>query len=76
MAETTQYSCDVCGAVKGATNHWWKIGEWLSHHSVCKVQLVRFDYDGLFDPDVTLHLCGQACVVKRLNLFMEAAAKQ
>jgi hypothetical protein len=23
MAKITQYQCDGCGAVKGATNHWW-----------------------------------------------------
>ena len=24
MAETTNYTCDVCGAPKGEANHWWR----------------------------------------------------
>ena len=26
MAVQTSITCDVCGVVKGPTNHWWSVG--------------------------------------------------
>ncbi len=67
MAELTQYKCDVCGAVKGEANHWYKMRVLDALH------IYRWDFGGEGGSDLSgqrLHLCGQACVLKKVNEFM------
>ena len=60
------YACDVCKAHKGEGNHWWVmmpddrrmiIAPWLD---------TAIDHDDLF------HLCGAACVQKKVAEFLGA----
>lgn len=71
--EKRQYSCDVCGAVKIDANRWWKIGLWyggaLARRSI-KLELIPWDEEVDFEPEVTLHLCGQQCVIAKVDEFM------
>ncbi len=67
MAEIRQYVCDGCGVAKGATNHWYwmRKGEGLHIH--------RWDAEGEGIDDMSidiLHLCGRACVLKKVEEFM------
>jgi hypothetical protein len=63
------YTCDECGAERAGTNHWF-----------CLIDL-RKDVSGGFAirtfanakdlPEVE-HLCGQACVQKRVDSYLVA----
>lgn len=68
MAALTQYRCDGCGATKGETNHWWKLG------LVAGVRLIVLaweeHYGGEGDFHLEYHLCGHACVLKKVSEFM------
>ena len=67
MAEVKQYVCDVCGAVKGETNHWYQIRRLEALH------LYRWDFGGECREELSgerLHLCGQACVIRKITEFM------
>lgn len=66
MARTETYTCDVCGAVKGEVNHWWRIRIVDSFHLYAWDTEVPEPY-----PDeVIYHLCGQQCVIAKVNEFM------
>jgi hypothetical protein len=60
------YACDVWQAPKKSTNHWWLA-------LVFEGQFVVRPWDdhAAADSDA-IHLCGQACVQKKLNEFLAA----
>ena len=68
MAEVKQYICDECQAVKKEANHWWV----LFPQSNGSITLFRWPQDDSI-PQGLFHLCGQQCVIARLNKFMESA---
>ena len=72
---TTQISCDHCGALKGATNHWFKIvvvhnGAFLV--APLHVETQRFDL-GIGATVAEYQLCGRACVSVRVSELLESA---
>lgn len=57
-------SCDICGAQKRDTNHWFiayedsgelRVSDWTSHHLLCPG---------------TKHLCGESCVHKLVGEYL------
>lgn len=69
MIDSTHTTCDICGAVRGETNHW-------------QVAIQAEDMSGIMFvpaeeatvqrnmPRVTIQdICGQACAVKRLSQY-------
>lgn len=72
MAVIQQYECDECGAVKGATNHWWVVA--MERPGALLLPLEDFEEmqrrnHRAFAGGVRM-VCGQACAVKRLSIFM------
>lgn len=67
MAETKQYTCDGCGAVKGSTNHWWRAVSgvtWTMHPWDLPEEFIA-------DPEMkVLHICGEQCAIKKFSEFM------
>jgi hypothetical protein len=57
------FTCDVCGAEKKEANHWWMA-------QISSRQFLLWPWDtGARDKGI-LHLCGEACVLKRLSEFL------
>ncbi len=57
------FTCDVCGAVKGRTNHWWKMDD-----DYPTLQIVPWNIEP--EGERFLHICGEACATKKLSEFM------
>lgn len=69
MARIVTYTCDNCGAVKKETNHWF-VGSVNG----------SFDITPWNDTDANsyqgiLHLCGDACVLARVQEFLGKVQK-
>jgi hypothetical protein len=63
-----QYTCDSCGAVKGVTNHWWRILKQAGNHfSIHPWATELKPADG----ESEIHLCGERCVTVLVGVFME-----
>ena len=65
MAITQAITCDQCGKVKGDVNHWW-----------------LYSFSGAFTAEpwgdkaeIFKHACGQECLTKALNEFMQSVQK-
>lgn len=63
MSIETKYVCDVCGAVRGETNHWFVGGTEDSN-----LQIWPFDSDPLYGGQQ--HLCGQKCAHAMLDRWL------
>lgn len=59
--QTIQFTCDICGAQKGETNHWWKL-------VMVPGGFHLFSWDEFIQN--SKHLCGRACVIKQVEAFM------
>lgn len=59
MATTTQYTCDVCGKPKGATNHWYAL--------VITKREMTISQWGFCQQAGELHICGEACLLKKIS---------
>lgn len=66
MARRDAFTCDVCGKAKQDVNHWWMLFEGESQTGTyCAV----YTWDG--DIESFKHLCGQECVIKAVNEWMQ-----
>lgn len=59
MATRIQYTCDVCGKPKGATNHWYAL-------LITKEAMTVWQWWQCHQPG-TLHICGEACLLKKIS---------
>lgn len=66
MAKIETYKCDVCGVLKGETNHWFKISMGTAYAIVAK-------FDVAETGESLSHVCGQSCAQHKLNEFMGRA---
>lgn len=67
MAKTTVYSCDVCGAQKKATNHWWDA--YVEGTSLGpSLHIAPFDATVEDDHQTA---CGERCVHVLVSRFLE-----
>lgn len=67
-----QFSCDVCGTVKGATNHWF-IAYAESALSSSPLSFAAWDADSARD---CASLCGQECALVFLQQWMDMQEQQ
>jgi hypothetical protein len=79
MAVSEQISCDVCGAVKGDTNHWLVAitpqpgTEEPEQKGIAFGTLNALLSKAADEDDLKIeHLCGEACAHTRLSQFLES----
>lgn len=68
------YQCDVCGKIKGESNHWWLVIKNLftTFEGVKVANLLILQWEQkLVDSNSYYHLCSQSCVHKKVDEFME-----
>lgn len=66
MAEQTTFTCDRCGAVKGAANHWFRV----VHNG--DVTVSRWE-DGPHK-GIQRHICGDKCLLAEVQEFANGKA--
>lgn len=66
---TETVTCDVCGKVKQAVNHWWEVKACFGGYWIFPTGLAVRE-DGMKD------CCGQECVIKAVNEWMQSSVKQ
>ena len=65
MSIETKYTCDVCGAVRGATNHWFLASAGSGAYIIPWNRVPSKEIHKV----AAKHLCGQACAHKFLDQF-------
>ena len=66
--ELVTFKCDVCGREKQASNHWWRVRVGNALH------IYHWDYFGEGGEDDSIkhrHICGQECLMKVVQQFMD-----
>ena len=64
-----RYICDQCGAIKGSTNHWWRVRIGQALH-IYPWDLKAEGYD---DDSIQIrHVCGQQCLFKLVQLSLDS----
>lgn len=58
------YACDVCGVQKKEANHWWLVN--IDEANTLLIMPWKADRVD----DCQLHLCGEACVAKKVAEFL------
>jgi hypothetical protein len=61
VARTVVYTCDQCGAKRGATNHWFSV-------SVVDGEFHTYPLRELIESE---HICSPACLTNRLSKWVE-----
>lgn len=69
MARKEQVTCDVCGALKQVSNHWFVVGRRKDCIYVVTSGEIRLRYQSADTsiPDEVFDLCGEACVLKKVS---------
>lgn len=67
MAYIESYTCDQCGTQKKDTNHWWVMSIGLGNAHLMLWDQTNEDF---LNGNTALHLCGEACVQKKVSEFM------
>lgn len=70
MAKTVTYTCDNCGAVKEETNHWFFL-----RGDNSGLELNLWDNEVALQADTLLTLCGDACVLAKVQEFLGKVQK-
>lgn len=63
-----QTVCDVCGAVKKETNHWFKV--YLNKSSVPLAMDFAFTVEHWREQATGKDICGQECSIKLFSLWL------
>ena len=61
------FTCDVCQKVRGEANHWF-----LARISAKWSLIVSPWAEPLMREEGAMHLCGEACVLRRVSEFLSA----
>lgn len=72
MSQKTVYCCDICGAEKKETNHWFRAWPILIDGNAVATFVIIWDLSAanilaphaLSVKQVPAHLCGEACVTR------------
>lgn len=73
MINSNHTTCDVCGAVKGETNHWLVAFELKGVSGINFVPAEDVAGDSRNLPNVKADdICGHACATKRFSQFLSA----
>jgi len=70
MAKRTVYTCNVCGKDKLKTNHWW-----IAYVSSAPGFMLSPWSDSLAENEEVKTLCGQECLIKAVNEWMQKQQK-
>jgi hypothetical protein len=62
-----QVTCDVCGAQKQETNHWFVLLRWEDDPTGFTVDVESARLDPTYDSAFITDLCGEACVLKKVS---------
>lgn len=74
MSYQQTFTCDVCGAVRQESNHWW-IAIPVVIASQCKShsELIFRSWDDVLSTErATIHLCGESCAATQLTRYFAA----
>ena len=66
MAEALSQTCDVCGARKLETNHWFRIAV-IAVRGAERLLIGKWEDSHLPKPHA--HVCGASCLAKRVSEF-------
>lgn len=69
MSIETKCFCDMCGAVRGATNHWFMVGSLPGAIVVKRWESSKF-------ASAQIHLCGQKCVHALLDRWLTTGSNE
>jgi hypothetical protein len=58
-------ACPNCGKVKGDNNHWF-----ICHMPEGRFSVKPWDDDAIREEDNIIPLCGDACVIKMLSMYL------
>ena len=67
MARKEQITCDVCGAQKQDTNHWFVVVSGDTGTGVVTDQQYRDLIEKVPPFVITVDCCGEACVLKKVS---------
>src|SRR5215831_15906544 len=73
---TETFNCDICGKQKGSVDHWWLA--WTEpqspHDNAPRREMLKiYPWENMLAHDATAkHLCGQACLQKLVDRWMNA----
>jgi glutathionylspermidine synthase len=76
MTWTETFNCDICGKQKGNTDHWWLA--WTEKYSPhtdapAREMFKVYPWENMMAHDADAkHLCGQACLQKLLDRWLNA----
>lgn len=78
MAITQTITCDVCGAVKRETNHWWQAMVNVGLRAMLVQPIfgeIGWGGPGMGDANSeVVHLCGQDCVNRKVAEIMKQSS--
>ena len=73
---TETFNCDICGKQKGNVDHWWLAWSepYSPHDQAPRHQMLKiYPWENMTAHDAnTKHLCGQACLQKLVDRWMNA----
>ena len=73
---TETFNCDICGKQKGTTDHWWLAWTepYSPHPQAPERHLFKiYPWENMLAHDATVkHLCGQACLQKLVDRWLNA----
>ena len=69
MSIETKCFCDMCGAVRGATNHWFMVGSLPGAIVIKRWESSTF-------ASAQIHLCGQKCVHALLDRWLTTGSNE
>ena len=76
MTWTETFNCDICGKQKGSVDHWWLAWSetYSPHDDAARRQMLKiYPWENMLAHDATAkHLCGQACLQKLVDRWMNA----
>jgi hypothetical protein len=73
MIDSAHTTCDICGAVKGETNHWLVAFQFEGYAGITIVPADAVSPDSRTLPKVQADdICGHACATKRFSQFLSA----
>ena len=74
MSIETKCFCDMCGAVRGATNHWFMVDDLLVVGLPGAIVVKRWESSKFASAQI--HLCGQKCVHALLDRWLTTGSNE
>lgn len=74
MAAKLTYTCDICGAVKKDTNHWFAVNE-KAHNDNPNFPIEIYKWPNNDEVLKTRsHLCGEGCLLLKITYIINTKA--